>query len=427
MSQQQFLFSPEELFKEPLKKYEMFFSLLDLSSLESPASTGRKPVSKAALTRALIFKNLRSLHSLSDLAVELYERPGLAFTLGFQPKTNILPVERFSAFLRDTDNHLFQNIRESLVKKLISINIIKGRYLSFDACPIKANVKHNNPKTNVKERFSKEHLPKNDTDCRLGAFATFRSGTKKVEFFWGYRNHVTNDTESELPLIEKTLPANIRGSSIALSQLQFVKEQLPVKVKAVMGDSEYDAASLLEFIVKELNAKPRIARNIRTGPSPALNLSPSGVPVCIAGFDMISRGIYWDKKQNRKRHKFVCPIKNSKKFAKEHPYCPWFHPQFTRGNGCYKNMLIDADKSVRQNIDYGSESFKKDYNRRSSSERIFSRLLSLLMQEPTVKGLQATANFCTIAHITVLAVAYFASFVNEPKRIRFVKSFIPYL
>jgi hypothetical protein len=422
MSQQQFLFSPEELFKEPLEKYELFFSLLDLSSLESPVSTGRKPVSKAALTRALIFKNLRSLPSLSDLVVELYEHPILAFTLGFEPKTSILPVERFSAFLRDTDNHLFQNIRESLVKKLISINIVKGRYLSFDACPVKANVKNNNPKTNVKERSLK-----NDPDCRLGAFATFRSGTKKVEFFWGYRNHVTNDTESELPLIEKTPPANIRGSSIALSQLQFVKEQLPVKIKAVMGDSEYDAASLIEFIVKELGAKPRIARNIRHGESPITNFSRSGVPVCIAGFEMISCGIFWDKKQNRKRHKFVYPITGSKKFAKEHPYCPWFHPQFTRGNGCYKNIPVDVDESIRQNIDYGSESFKKDYNRRSSSERIFSRLLFLLMQEPTVKGLQATANFSTIAHITVLAVAYFASFVNEPKRIRFVKSFIPYL
>jgi len=45
------------------------------------------------------------------------------------------------------------------------------------------------------------------------------------------------------------------------------------------------------------------------------------------------------------------------------------------------------------------------------------------MQKPTVKGLRATANLYTIAHITVLAVAYFASFVKEPKKIRFVESF----
>ena len=142
---------------------------------------------------------------------------------------------------------------------------------------------------------------------------------------------------------------------------------------------------------------------------------------------MLSRGIWWDRKQNRKRHKFVCPIKGSKKFAKKHPYCPWFHPQFVNGSGCYRYLRVDVDETIRENIDYGSEASKKDFSRRSSSERIFSRLLSILMQEPTVKGLAATANLCSIAHITVLAVAYFASFVKEPKRIRFVKSFLPNL
>ena len=31
---QKILFNPEKIFKEPLKKYEMFFSLLNLSYLE---------------------------------------------------------------------------------------------------------------------------------------------------------------------------------------------------------------------------------------------------------------------------------------------------------------------------------------------------------------------------------------------------------
>jgi len=118
------------------------------------------------------------------------------------------------------------------------------------------------------------------------------------------------------------------------------------------------------------------------------------------------------KKQNRKHHKFVFPIKGSKKLAARHRYCPWFHPQFVNGSGCYRYIRVDVDETTRGKIDYGSESFKRDFNRRSSSERIFSRLLSILMQEPTVRCLTATANLCTITHITVLAVSYFASFVK---------------
>ena len=340
---------------------------------------GRKPISRAALTRALIFKNLRSLPTLSDLVAELDERPGLSLTLGLKARTKMLPVERFSSFLRDTDNLWFQKIRESLVKKLIHLQIIKGAYLSLDACPIKAKVKQNNLKTNMRNRFCKENPPKNDPESRLGVLATFPLGKKKVEFFWGFRNHIINDAVSELPLVEITLPANVRGTSVVLSQFNFVKEQLGLKSKAVIGDSEYDSATIIEYIVKELHAKPRIAKNIRGGASPFLRLSPSGVPICIAGFEMLSRGIFWDRKENRRRHKFICPIRGSIKFAAQHPYCPWFHSQFIKGSGCYKNIRVDVGETIRQNIDYGSESFKKDYNRRTSSERIFSRLLSLLM------------------------------------------------
>ena len=56
---QKILFNLEDIFKEPLKKYKMFFSLLDLSCLEPVKHLGRRLTSRAALTRALIFKNLR--------------------------------------------------------------------------------------------------------------------------------------------------------------------------------------------------------------------------------------------------------------------------------------------------------------------------------------------------------------------------------
>jgi hypothetical protein len=49
------------------------------------------------------------------------------------------------------------------------------------------------------------------------------------------------------------------------------------------------------------------------------------------------------------------------------------------------------------------------------------------MQYPTVKGLNATANLCTIAHITVLAVALTAVKIDQKDKIRYVKTLIPKL
>jgi len=94
----------------------MFFSLLNLSCLEPVKHLGRRPISRAALTRALIFKNLRSLPAFSDLVAEPNERPSLSLILGFKARKRMLPAERFFSFLRDRDNLWFQKIRESLVK-----------------------------------------------------------------------------------------------------------------------------------------------------------------------------------------------------------------------------------------------------------------------------------------------------------------------
>lgn len=337
------LFDLEDIFDKPLRRYELFFSVLDLSLLGKGTSVGRKLVSRAAILRALIFKNLRSIASLSDLSAEFYERPGLASILGFVPGDKPIPVERFSSYLKSTNNSILQEVRLMLIRKLIELEVIKGKYLSVDSCPIMANV----------------------------------------------------------------------------------KESLALGPDAVIADSEYDSATIIEYIVKNLSARPRISKNPRRGAPSTTRLTSSGVPLCIAGFKMLSRGIWWDRAKNRKRHKFVCPIKGSKKFAKNHPYCPWFHPRFLNGSGCYRYLRVDVDDTIRAEIDYGSEAFKRDFNRRSSSERVFSRLLSILMQKPSVIGLAATANLCTISHITVLAVAYFSSFVKEPNKIRFVKSFLP--
>ena len=419
------LFNLEEIFDKPLRRYELFFSALDLSLFDKSSGVGRKPISRSAILRALIFKNLKTIASLSDLSAELFERPALASVLGFEPGDRPIPVERFSCFLKDTDNKLLGQIRVSLVRKLIEGKIIKGKYLSVDSCPILANVKENNLKTSVRNRFTKSKPPKNDKDCRIGVFPTFTSGKAKVEFFWGYRNHIINDCISELPLVEVTLAANVRGTSVIIGQLDFVKDNLSLNPVAVIADSEYDSSAIIEYIVANLGARPRISRNPRRGVPSSTRLASSGAPICIAGFEMLSRGIFMDRSQNRKRHKFVCPIKGSKKFAKDHPYCPWLHPRFVEGTGCYTYLRVDVDESIRANMDYGSESFKRDFNKRSSSERVFSRLLSILMQKPSVTGLAATANLCTISHITVLAVAYFSSFVKEPNKIRFVKSFLP--
>jgi hypothetical protein len=430
---QRLLFTPEELNAHSLKKYDLLFSSINPSPIdESTYHRGRSPFSRSALLRALVYKNIRCLPSLTELFIELNEHPNISATCGLDLSKPIPSVERFSSFLHDTPNSSLQNIRIHLVKQLVLTGEITFKYLSADSCPIEANVKENNLKTIARDRFDKSKIPKGDPDCRLGTIVIFPSpAQKKIEYFWGYRNHVVNDALSELPIHEITKPANVGESPLLIPHLKEIVSTYSLnpesQIQAFIGDAAYDSIPNFDFIAKELKAKPIIAENPRNKHPQDLKFSRRGHPCCLAGFEMVSRGIFKDTKQNRIRHKFICPIRGSKKFAKQQPICPWWHPKFLAGKGCITYLRVDADESIRKNIDRHSPEFKKLYNLRTSSERTFSRLLSIFMQYPTVKGLNATANLCTIAHITILAVALTAVKLDQQDKIRYVKTLIPKL
>ena len=70
-----------------------------------------------------------------------------------------------------------------------------------------------------------------------GFFPLLSRVRPRFKFFWGYRNHIINDCGSELPLAEITLAANVRGTSVIIPQLDFVKDNLSLNPVAVIADS----------------------------------------------------------------------------------------------------------------------------------------------------------------------------------------------
>lgn len=425
---QKLLFSIENyLDLKPLRNFHLLFDNLEHIQITQFQKTGRKPILREALLNALIFKNLKSIVSLTELKRELIDNPSALICCGFDIRKPIPSVERFSQFLRKTENKKLTHIKNQLVHQLITLNIIEGKFLSIDSAPILARVKENNLKTNMKNRFDQYNSPKGDPDARLGVIITFPKGKKKVDFFWGYRNHVVADAITELPLWEITKPANVHDSLLFIPMFTLLQKEFQFRVQAVMADGIYDTGPILKFILHTLKARPRIPINPRntkpSDPEKEIKYTKAGNRICDAGLEMISRGIFYEKKQDRWRQKWVCPLHHSKKNQYQFIACPILHPKFFSQKGCYAYKRIDDD--IRKEIDYGSESFKKDANLRTSSERIFSRLLTICMQHPPVIGLNAIKNHCTIAHITVLLVALTAAKYNVKDQIRFIKSFIP--
>ena len=225
---QKLLFKAETVFNlKPLERYELLFSFLDTSSLERLYSTtGRPPVGYKSLLKALIYKNMKNISYFSDLAL----------VFGFYP-LRLPQVENFSAFLADTENSILQEVRNTLVGKLIMLGEIKESYLSFDSTNIPVKVKENNLKTSVKDRFKKNRRPKGDPESRLGVMIHFpKPFQKEIRYFWGYRNFVLSDALSELPLIEETRPANVVDSRVIIPQLGKVRDEFGFQIGAVIAD-----------------------------------------------------------------------------------------------------------------------------------------------------------------------------------------------
>jgi hypothetical protein len=156
MDNQNLLISVESMLDiHPLENFNILFSNLKDHHLDLDHHTGRKPFSRRSLLRALVLKNLKGVSTLSELKNTLKDNPSAALRCGFNISKSTPTVERFSSFLRDTDNKELQKIRISLINELINLKIISGKYLSIDSCAIPAKVKENNLKTNVKDRFNK--------------------------------------------------------------------------------------------------------------------------------------------------------------------------------------------------------------------------------------------------------------------------------
>lgn len=413
------LFKPEDL--PPRILYEKLFE--NLPHLTSDRMGGGRPsISRNFLLKAVIYKALRRIHSLTDLVFELKNNPSVLAVCAGDALIRIPSVERFSSFLKNTPNQRLAKIRDILVDILIQERVITAKIVVLDSCPIVANVKENNLKTCVKDRFDKNQRPKGDPEAGLGIMVHYpKPFKKKIRYFWGYRNHIIIDAETELSLWEKILPANKSEMRQAIPILKELIGKHPfLRIEAVLGDAIYDTEDILKFIIKELKAKAAIPRNPRGEKKEGFYFQKNKV-YCPAGIAMSRKGRM--TVDGVTYLQYTCPLYWSKKIRQRYLLCPANHPKFFNQKGC--NYLIRLTPSIRKEIDYGSQQFKSLYKKRTSVERSFSRLLSIAMQNPTTVGLNATQNHCTIAHITSLLVALTAYRNGQKDKIRFIKSFVP--
>lgn len=393
--------------------YDELFLQLDFTLPR--AATGRKGFPKEAMLCAFIVMKCEGFSQISDLVDFLNCNLLIAFYCGFDITKPLPSYWTFDRFIRKLNHRALQDIMGQQVKKLYALGILDASFIGLDSTPVAASTAQNNPKSFLKNKFSKDNHPKNDPDCALGVHtASNQHNEKNFEYYWGYKNHVLVDCISGLPIWELTTPANVTDSSVTERILAEANQIIPVSECTFIADKAYDVKAIYSLVRDVYQGDAVIPLNPRNTKDP--KKLPSGHPICAAGLAMNKDGKTTDR--GRARQKFCCPFRQSTSSS-----CPCNHKNWNNGKknrGCTKYVTIPDD--YRLSIDRACLSFKRTYALRSECERYNSRFKNSGQERLWVHNGNSVANLNTIAHIAALTIALAAVASKRKASYRSLKS-----
>lgn len=415
------------------RKYYLLFTSLDLSQFpDKNHGIGRTGYSRCSMLKAFIIKHLEQIKTIPRLIEFLDAHPILTEMCGFSMGS--LPDEsQFYRFLKETPNSLIEKVHIQLNRKLVDEEVLSLNKLIIDSKPVKAATCQNNFKNPKRNTHNKKKKPKRNPSATLCfySYQQIRGQKDNYIFFWGYRTHVIISEEG-IPLVEVTLPNNVKDAKVAKKLIKKLKRLFGIKKGAIfIADAAYDERDLYNFIVNELKCQAFIPINPRNqqeektfGPHACPPMQGRrGCPLCKAGLEMKSNGIWTENL--RTRIKFRCPLKVSHKRAQKYPHgCPAKHPSFSEGKayGCTKYLDITDD--ARSRVPRDSKFFKDTFNLRTEVERYFARLGDREAEQTTHYKLRSVQNQMTIAHLSMSLVASAAALLLKlPEKIRCYRTF----
>lgn len=360
---------------------------------------------------AFLVMKLERFSQITDLADYLENNKLIAYYCGFDITKSLPSYWTYDRFIRNIDHTLLEKVMQEQVLQLVKMGYIDTSFIGLDSTPVMANTKQNNPKSFCKSKFAKANQPKSDKDCTLGVHtASNQHNEKNFEFYWGYKNHVLVDCITGLPIFEMTTGANVADSTVALDILSRTNEFLPIRKCSFLADKGYDVKAIYNTVKNTYLGDCVIPLNPR-GTKDCKKL-PIGNPICEAGLAMHRDGKFTDR--GRTRQKFCCPFRQSKTSE-----CACDHKNWNNGKknrGCTKYITIPDD--YRLSIDRSSKEFKKTYSLRTECERYNSRFKATGQERLWVRNAKSAENLNTVAHISLLAVAFAAVSLKTSSSLR---------
>lgn len=403
-----------------------------MNKLERERSNGRDDHPVRAMWNSILAGIVYGHISIESLRRELSRNGQLRFMCGFYSsgrksanagKINIIPSSAaFTRFLKklfayeDDINDIFDKLVEQLREALPDL----GKDLAIDSKAIASIANRENKKDTGDGRRDKDaNWGRKDYKGNKGDGTAWE---KTVSWF-GYKLHIIVDTKYELPLefsVTKASEPDINEAHRLIDNLENNKPDILKRAVSLEADRAYDDTKLIKRLWDEHSIKPVIdIRNMWREPDGTRLLEDyknvvynyKGNVYCycpetgkkremsVGGFE-----------KDRGALKKLCPAKQYGIECKGNAECAVKHGI---------RIKLDVDRRIFTPIDRASYKWVREYKKRTSVERVFSRLdESYGFEKHYIRGKTKMKIRCGISLCVMLAMALGRIKENQEDKMR---------
>ena len=400
--------------------------------LESLRGNGRDDYPVRPMWNSLLAGIVYQHPSAASLLRELRRNAELRELCGFDPLRGaaaVPPDSAFSNFLETVmaQSALVDEMFHALVSALGKALPDLGTYLAADS---KAIQSFGRPVTD-EEKKAGEPDRRRDVDADWGVKSykgTRADGTawEKTKHWFGYKLHLVVDSHYELPLAFKVTPASVGDSPELLPLVDDLREHhgdVATRAKELAADKGYDSAENKAVLYDEHGIKPFIDHRQMWKEEPGVPRPLFGDRVEAFLYDELGN-IYCQSPSERsgadKPHtmafvgfehdrnalKYRCPAAF---YGYECPGRAECECLAAHGVGKFGRTLrvpLDTDRRIFTPVARHTRDWEKAYDRRTSVERVNSRLDQVLgFEHHTIRGKAKMELRVTLALVVMLAMA----------------------
>jgi Transposase DDE domain/Transposase domain (DUF772) len=399
-----------------------------ITKLEQDRKNGRNDYPIRAIWNSILAGIVYQHPSIESLRRELQRNPLLREMCGFDPLKGASAIpssmaySRFIAMLID-NQMLIDEMFDEIVEHLRKILPEFGKNLAFDGkaiCSLSGGKKGDETKTGRRgERDAdwgvKKYKGKNDDG----------SAWEKVKSWFGFRLHLIVDVQYELPVTYRVTKASLNEQPVIRELFKDTAEKHPELIDTcdhAMGDKGYDSLATISLLWETYNIKPIIdiknqwkdadeTRQLKTRDIENATYDHIGTVFChCPATGEIRKMTYGGFEEERQSLKYLCPAKQFGIHCQGAANCP------LRGG---LRVPLTEDRRIFTPVARSSYKWKRLYNKRTSVERVNSRLdVSFGFEKHFIRGLEKMRLRCGLALCVMLTLALGRARQNKMELIR---------